>query len=450
MAGKNDPGGVDSKEPRKVVVLIDQSQPRRRSKTAVADSHQEWKGRLLRTRDLEVKPTTHNLKLIVSTDDELRGLFAFNELASRVELTRPAPWGGVSGKAFVDTDATELAAWLGQPETYRVAAKPASIAEVVQAVAERSPFHPVRTYLDALEWDGRERIGAELAEWIGAPADEYVARALRMTLVSAVARVYEPGCKVDTMLVLEGRQGAGKTRFTRELFGADWYAEAMTSPGDKDFFQALQGRWVVEIGEMESFTKAEVGKIKQAITAQQDTFRASYARFARSYPRRCVFVGTTNEDQYLRDPTGGRRFLPVRVSMIDVGKVVAARDQLWAEAVALYRCSFDYWTLPEAAHAEQEARYQADAWEEAIERWLQGGMPESAYPAGWNYVPTINGVRSCLISEVLSHALKLDTGRQDMQAQKRAAHAMRRLGWERRQERRDGARASLWRPKVPL
>jgi predicted P-loop ATPase len=450
MAAEDLPGGDPVKRD---AVLIEIGQPQRgrgRSKNLSKVDNQEWKGRLVRTRDLEVKPTTHNLKLIVSMDTSLRGLFAFNELASRVELTRPAPWGGAAGKSFVDVDATELAAWLGQPETYRVAAKPASIAEVVQAVAEQSPFHPVLAYLDALAWDGCERIGTELVIWLGAALGEYTARALRMTLVSAVARAYEPGCKVDTMLVLEGQQGAGKTRFTRELFGADWYAEAMTSPGDKDFFQALQGRWVIEIGEMESFTKAEVGKIKQAVTAQQDTFRASYARFARSYPRRCVFVGTTNEDQYLRDPTGGRRFLPVRVSMIDVGKVVSNRDQLWAEAVHLYRSGFDYWTLPAAAHDEQEARYQADAWEEAIERWLAGGMPESAYPSGWNYLPGVNGVRSCLISEVLTHALKLETGRQDMQAQKRAAHAMRRLGWERRQERRDGVRASRWLPRVPF
>jgi predicted P-loop ATPase len=223
----------------------------------------------------------------------------------------------------------------------------------------------------------------------------------------------------------------------------------MTSPGDKDFFQALQGRWVIEIGEMESFTKAEVGKIKQAITAQQDTFRASYARFARSYPRQCVFVGTTNEDQYLRDPTGGRRFLPIRVSAIDVPQIVRARDQLWAEAVHLYQAGFDYWTLPAEAESEQEARYQADAWEEAVERWLTGRMPESAYPPCWDYDPVVHGVRYCLMGEVLAYALRIEAGRQDMQAQKRVAHAMRRLGWERRQERRDGIRAVRWYPRVP-
>jgi len=449
VAGNDVPG--KPKPSTTIVVEMGQRGARARGKNAAALGEQdEWKGRLVRTRELEVKPTAHNLALIMQSDSRLHGLFGFNELASRIELRQSPPWGGKAGLPFADTDATELAAWLGQPETYRLAAKPASVAEIVEAVAARLPFHPVRDYLDSLIWDGRERIACDLVGWIGAEAGEYTSRVFLMTLVSAVARVYEPGCKVDTMLVLEGRQGAGKTRFTRELFGADWYAEAMTSPGDKDFFQALQGRWVVEIGEMESFTKAEVGKIKQAITAQQDTYRASYARFARSYPRRCVFVGTTNEDQYLRDPTGGRRFLPVRVSAIDVSTIVSVRDQLWAEAVHLYRQGFDYWTLPAAAEGEQEARYQADAWEEAIERWLAGGAHESAYPAGWDYLPTVNGVRSCLISEVLAGALKLETGRQDMQAQKRAAHALRRLGWERRQERSAGVRASRWVPRVPF
>lgn len=204
-----------------------------------------------------------------------------------------------------------------------------------------------------------------------------------MTLVSAVARAFEPGCKVDTMLVLEGKQGVGKTRFTRELFGADWYAEATASPGDKDFFQVLQGRWVMEIGEMESFTKAEVGKIKQAVTAQQDTFRASYGRFVKTYPRQCVFVGTTNENQYLRDPTGARRFLPIRVNTIDVDRIIRERDQLWAEAVHLYREGFDYWTLPADAAREQERRYQADTWEETITDCVWWWRRASPRPMIW-------------------------------------------------------------------
>lgn len=436
---------------RPVVVLIDHDAARGRRRAAKASvAVDDWQSRLDRTREMGVKATVHNIALILQNDIRLRGLFAFNDLAGRIDLRAETPWGGKPGASFGDTDATELAAWLGQPETYKLAAKPASVAEVVQAVAARARFHPVREYLDRLVWDKRKRIGSDLVTWIGAEVGAYATRAFLMTLVSAVARVYEPGCKVDTMLVLEGRQGVGKTRVTRELFGAQWYAEAMTSPSDKDFFQALQGRWVVEIGEMESFTKSEVGKIKQAITAQEDTFRASYARFARSYPRRCVFVGTTNEDQYLRDPTGGRRFLPVRVSGVDVAKIVGARDQLWAEAAHLYRQGFDYWTLPATAEEEQEARYQADVWEERIARWLKGSAPESDYPSEWNYLPTINGVRSCLLSEVLTCALKLDAGRQDMQAQKRVAHAMHRLGWERRQERCKGNRVRRWSPKVPF
>lgn len=443
-------GTGDPKSSGRVIVLMDEKPRKPRGKARLEDQAEPWKTRLLRTRDGDPRPNVHNLKLILTMEPMLAGLFGYNELAGRVELTRVPPWGGAAGKPLADEDATEVAAYIGQPETYGVSAKPAAVAEVIQAIASQLTFHPVRTYLDALTWDNRERIGSDLVTWLGAEPANYTSRALLMTLVSAVARTYSPGCKVDTMLVLEGPQGAGKTRVTRELFGAQWYAEATESPGAKDFFQAIQGRWGIEIGEMESFTKAEVGKIKQAITAQQDTFRASYARFARSYPRRCVFVGTTNEDQYLRDPTGGRRFLPVRVSAIDVKNVIAARDQLWAEAVHLYRNGFDYWTLPATAHDEQEARYQADVWEDTIRAWLKGSMSESAYPSGWDYLPTLNRVRACQLTEVLACALKLDSGRQDMQAQKRAAHAMRRLGWERRQERRDGGRASIWYPRVPF
>lgn len=396
----------------------------------------EWVERLSRNRDGEVKPTMFNLQLILENDAELKGLFALDEFANRIVLKRDPPWTGASRTEFTEIDGTELSAWLGRPEQYSLNAKTNMVLECVEAIARRYRFHPVRDYLNGLRHDGVERVASLFVEHFGAEDTPYTRAVARIFMVSAVARIFEPGCKVDTMVIFEGAQGAGKTRVTRALFGTDWYAEAMESPASKDFYQALAGRWGVEIGEMESFTKAEVNRVKQALSAQDDTYRASYARYARKHPRQCLFIGTTNDDHYLRDPTGARRFLPVKVGQIAVDRVIELRDQLWAEAAVMYRTGEAYWKLPEQASAQQEERYFEDSWTELIVRWLSGREWKED---GKTHPPSADwrkggkgGLASTTIAEVLLCALALDRGKHGRPEQMRVASILKRLGWRQR------------------
>jgi len=409
----------------------------------------DWRQRLLRSREGDCKATLHNLMLILEHDEDLAGLFALDEFANQVTITRTPPWRGGKAGEWLETGATQLAAWIGQPETYQLSAKSSMVMEAVEATANVNRHHPVREYLDALTWDGVERVPTLFPEYFGTVDSAYTRGVGLIFMISAVARILQPGCKVDTMLVLEGRQGAGKTRVTQMLFGGDrWYMDAQRSPTEKDFYQDLQGKWGVEIGELVSFTKSEANKVKQTLSATSDTYRPSYGRYSRTFPRQCVFVGTTNEDQPLRDATGARRFLPVRVSVVRVEEIRAQRDQLWAEGVARYRRGESWWDLPEGAAEEQEDRYAADSWEEPIARWLCGG-PRDHY--AWRIRcekgedPMERGrVLEVSTADILTYALHVDVGRQDRQMQMRVAAVMTRFGWPKFRTRVGGQRMHLW------
>jgi predicted P-loop ATPase len=287
-------------------------------------------------------------------------------------------------------------------------------------------------------------------------------------LVSAVSRILwvdakrpAQASKVDFMVVMESEQGDGKTTAVGELFDPNWYAEATESPTHKDFFQTLRGRWGVEIGEMESFSKAEVGKIKQVITIRSDVYRASYARTPRAYRRECVFVGTTNKDDWLRDETGGRRFLPVKVGAVDIPRIVADRDQLWAEAVQLYRDGFKWWALPEDAKREQDKRYSEDVWTSRVVRWLDGDTKANLYEqlptdrvessqrtVGDKWV-SVERVRECSIAEILSFAIGIEAGRQGRPEATRVGAIMTRLRWGHYRPTHAGERVRFYVRPVP-
>lgn len=410
----------------------------------------DWRADLIRNRDGRIESTVHNMMHILQHDEKLSGLFRLDQFANAVVLTRDPPWQGGTRTEFADLDGTELAAWLGRPDRYGMACRRDLVMDCVEAIARRSAFHPVREYLEGLTWDGTPRVARALVDLFGAEDRAYTRRAAECFFVSAVSRILwvdtrvsHNGAKVDFMLVLESQQGKGKTNAVLELFGPQWSMEMIEPPSSKDFYQALRGRWGVEIGEMDSFSKADVTKVKQAITSRFDTYRPSYGRVARSFRRECVFVGTTNETEYLRDSTGGRRFLPVRVTHADVAAVARARDQLWAEAVQMYRDGARWWELPAEAEAEQEARFVQDAWEEVVAEWLAGKRDrDKAYPPRLTMdLPKIPWVTT---SEVLSWALGVEVAKQGRQEQMRIAPIMRRLGWEHERVQAGGTRTRRW------
>lgn len=391
-----------------------------------------WRGRLDIGKNGPLRTSLHNAVIVISEHTDLQNMLAYDLLSEGITKTRIPPWGGESGE-WRDTDAAELAAWFGDPERKLWSITSGLAHEAASIVASRNPIHPIRDYLNSLRWDETERVPHLLSDFYGARFDEYTGAVSLSWLISAVARAMAPGCKVDTMPVFEGRQGIGKSLSIRILFGKDWSAEAHESPAHKDFFQALRGRWVIEIAEMQSFSKPEVGKIKQAVSCPVDVYRESYGRVPRAFPRQCVFVGTTNEKEYLRDSTGGRRFLPVECgSEIDIEGIAQARDQLWAEALVRYRRGEPWWNFPGVAQEMQAARFMEDPWLQPIRQWLEGSASVSSYG---DRTGPVNEVTS---TELLHDVLGIVTPKQTQQDAMRLGKVMHELGWTRHKLRREG------------
>lgn len=412
----------------------------------------DWRLRLIRNKEGVVKATAHNVMLILEHDAALAGLFWLDEFGNRVVLDRMPPWPGGTCDEFSEVDALELSAWLGAPEHYSVAVGIDLVMQCVEAVARRSKRHTVREYLTGLVWDGTPRLERMFVDIFGADENGYTLGAAKCFMVSAVSRVLwvdptqpSKGSKVDFMVVLEGGQGAGKTTSVLELFSAEWYAEATESPAHKDFYQTLRGRWCVEIGEMDSFNKADVAKVKQAITTRFDVYRPSYGRTARSFRRECVFVGTVNKDDYLRDETGARRFLPLKVGRIDIPRVVRERDQLWAEAVHLFNAGCAWWELPEGAEREQDARFSEDVWTERAMRWVAGTAKPAQYEhMGLSDRGNYGEPLEFTVSDVLSYALHVDSSRQGRPEATRVGAILQRLGARHYRPTRLGARVRVY------
>jgi len=409
-----------------------------------------WKINLTFNRDHNVEGTLHNLILIMENDERLAKLFWLNDSSNQVKLERDPPWNGGSREEFMDTDAYELSAWLQHPDRNRMKCSDDLVLKAVIAVARRYRRHPIREYLTALEWDGVPRVEQMLTVMFGAPDNAYSRRAAQCFMASAVARLLwvdpkQPfvGAQVDFMLVLEGEQGKQKSSGLRAIFGSQWFVETSESPSGKDFYQVIQGAWGVEIGEMDSFSKADVTSVKTAITRRVDKFRAPYDRVPRSYRRECVLTGTTNEHQYLRDPTGGRRFLPVRTEgQVRIDLITEQRDQLWAEAVQLFEGGFDFWVLPEDAKEEQAARYVGDSWEGRVEGWVEMRADTSKYPTRLQMATRLGWATT---DDLLTFAIGLDAGKHGRPEQMRVAAIMKTLGWESARRRwPEGGRAPRW------
>ena len=277
--------------------------------------------------------------------------------------------------------------------------------------------HEVQDWLKTLEWDQTPRIETCLTTMFGAPDTVYVRAASRNFWLSVMARLQRPGCQMDHMLILEGPQNLGKTKALRVLGGERWYLSMTAAVTDKDFFQLLQGKIFVEMAEMESFKGFEVmNRIKQVISTPVDFYRMSYARRAASYPRQCVFVGTTNETDYLRDMTGARRFWPVSCTTIDIPAIEIAREQLFAEAAALFRPGVTWWEMPEEMKEEQEARREEDAWEAPIHEFLL--LKDHV-----------------TVKDVLCDGVSVPIGQINRLDALRAVAILRKLGWQKKRVR---------------
>jgi putative DNA primase/helicase len=377
-----------------------------------------WKSCLQRTSQGGLVPHAVNVALILQNDERWAGVIGEDLFSCRTVKRRATPYGGRAGE-WSDLDDTRTSIWLA--EQYGLRVKSVTVLEAVAVVAHEHQFHPVREYLQALVWDRKPRLRTWLRDYLGARAltefKDYPDVVGMRWLVSAVARVMVPGAKADCVLILEGAQGKGKSSALGVL-GGEWFMDTPFPLGDKEAFQVIQGMWIVELGELDAFNKAESTKAKQFFGASVDTFRPSYARRSIRLPRQCVFAGTTNQDEYLRDPTGNRRYWPIECLFVKLAELREVRDQLWAEAYHLYQAGEPWHPQQDELamfEAEQDVRFQGDAWEPRIVKWLEQNPCEH------------------VSSDVLlEKALNLDPGHWGRPEQTRVGQVMHRLGWRRR------------------
>ena len=295
-----------------------------------------WRAKLKVNKKGDVEETGANVRLILCNDSSYN--LGWNEFSQRPCVTGDLPWrkyrGGTDGEPWQDSDDAQLRLDLEQKYGLESRLK---IMDGLNAAMEARSFHPVRGYLEGLWWDGEERLDSLLIDYLGAEDTPYVRAVTRKALVAAVARVMQPGCKFDYMLTLVGAQGIGKSKLVRKL-AKRWFNDSITTVQGKDACEALRGFWLIEFGEMTATRKAEVEAVKAYISRQEDAYRESYGRRTNRYPRQCIFIGTTNDAEPLRDKTGGRRFWLVAVSGSGARSVDELdEDTIWAEAVQRYK-----------------------------------------------------------------------------------------------------------------
>jgi putative DNA primase/helicase len=335
----------------------------------------DWQSGLAKKgREAPIVGDERNVLAALRSAPELRGLVRYDEFALSVELTRSPPWRHCElGERWTEDDDTQLMAFL-QAADIAVRGK-SVVADCVSVVAKDCRVHPVREYLHSVSWDGSPRLDSWLTMYLGAEPSDYVSGIGRKWLVSAVARVERPGCQADHVLVLEARQGAGKSTAARILaVRLDWFADNVGDLGNKDSMLQLAGKWIIELSELAAIRRAELEQVKGYISRTQDTFRPPYGRRAVTIPRQCVFIGSTNEREYLRDRTGNRRYWPVPCGRIDLEALYRDRDQLWAEARAMFEAG-EQWHLTGAlaavAACEQDGRVLQTELEADVAEYLE-------------------------------------------------------------------------------
>jgi putative DNA primase/helicase len=384
-----------------------------------------WRGRLQIGSKGE-KKTLYNLMMYLQNLPGLGNTIRYNELAGVVE------W---RGDPLRDADYVDI-----QMMVEKAGFQPnkTDIPAAVARLAFDHAYHPVREYLNNLKWDGINRLDRFLPILFGTPDSPYERAVGARWMIGAVARVFQPGCKMDTMLVLEGPQGLKKSTALRVLFGAQFFTEMVNELRDhKRFVEQIAGKWVVEFAELSALRKADVELVKAIITMQVDKTRPSYGRHTVEYPRQCVLAASVNPKAgqgYLTDSTGNRRFWPVSCTSIDLAKIERKRDLLWAEAVQRYRDGEQWWLTDEEsglAVREQDQRMQGDAWEDTIANALFGHLTYTS-------------------AQILSDIIKMPIERHDQRAKDRVAAIMADLGWTQaygKERQTDGTRKSirLWR-----
>ncbi len=324
--------------------------------------------------------TIDNIWIILENDPLLKGKFALNKFACRGEVLGPLPWA-TEGKRRLWEDNDNAGLYWYLEKAYQISSN-GKVDGALSLHSTKHAFNDVTDYLGRLEWDGAPRLDTLFIDYLGAEDTAYVRAVTRKAFTAAVARAFAPGTKFDCMTILSGPQGIGKSTLLDKM-SMGWFNDSIRTFEGKEASELLQGVWLVEVSELDAFYKSDVARIKQFLSLRSDKFRAAYGRHVKDIPRSCVFFGTTNTNDYLRDKTGNRRFLPIDVGRRPASKSVwrdleQERDQLWAEAVVRYRAGEALYLTGDAAAAataQQESHREVSAREGLILDFLERPVP---------------------------------------------------------------------------
>jgi len=362
-----------------------------------------WKGKL-NTGKSGPKKTITNLMLFLKNLPEFGKTIRWNELAQRAE------W---NGRPVEDSDLVDVRLIL---EGHDFEPTVNDVLPAVMRHAKENSFHPIRDYLTGLEWDGLKRLDRWLTLCLGAPDTAFVRMAARKTLIAAVARAFKPGCKVDTVLVLEGPQGIKKSSAIERLFGEAYTAESVNIFDQHNkMVMAMMGAWCVELAEFVAILNRDRNVVKGLLSMRSDRVVLPYAKIASDHPRQCIFFGTINpgDSGYLTDGTGNRRYWPVEVTKADLELIEDRRDQIWAEAYRAFQASEPWWIEDEEqadlAKNEAAAREEYDVWVELL-------------------LDKLGGRNSVTTAEALQ-AINVPMERMDRRAELRAGRCLKDLGF---------------------
>ncbi len=330
----------------------------------------EWK----QTADGKTVKNVSNCYSHIQSDAAISNLIGYNEFSHDIEYRRIPPWSNASKKKWEDIDDDMMRLYLSKKRGFDV--NPKDLQAIVNIIANKNSFHPVKQFLNSLRWDGEKRVNSWLEVYAGVKSNDYTISAGRKFLLAAISRIFIPGIKFDYLLILEGRQSIGKS-FLIDIISHSWGSNVALDPHSKDSVDAMRGKWIIEMAEMVKYKKSDVDALKDFITTTHDRARLAYAKRVKDFPRQCVFIGTINPSNigYLKDDTGNRRFWPVKCNFVDIHKLRRDYEQLWAEAMHIFKTApeplyLEDTSIERYALQEAEKRRQKDSWSDVISEYL--------------------------------------------------------------------------------
>lgn len=342
-----------------------------------------WLKKMTITKSGEYESTVDNFLLIIKNDPNLKGIGGHDLFRDRFMVQENLPWER-SGSSWTDLDDSSLRHYI--EKTYCMEGRNKIIDALMIAFEDRA-YNPVKDYIESIAWDGQHRIETLLIDYLGATDNDYTRTVTRKTIVAAVKRIYEPGCKFDYMLTIVGKQGIGKSLLIKRLAG-EYASDTLTDIKGKEAYEALDGVWIMEMGELAALKRSERESIKNYISKQEDTYRKAFARNVSINKRRCIFIGTTNDKDFLDDNTGARRFWVIdtdarlRTKTVWDDLTTDEVAQIWAEALTLYKAGENIMYLPPEIDAQAKAKQKEHSAYEVYEGICQKFV-DTPIPKNW-------------------------------------------------------------------